>query len=94
MPTQLRRYTIADGQMDRFVAWFPNIIPAREAYGFTVDWAYADREHSQFVWSVSHPGDFDAAVNTYNESPERKAAFEGFESPVTEMVLAMVDQVC
>jgi len=55
MATQLRRYTIAEGQMDRFVAWFPNIIPAREAYGFTVDWAYADREHNQFVWSVSTP---------------------------------------
>ncbi len=93
MPTQLRRYTIAEGQMDRFVAWFPNIIPAREKYGFTVDWAYADKENNQFVWSVSHPGDFDAAVEVYNESPERKAAFEGFESPVTGMVLGMVDKV-
>lgn len=93
MATQLRRYTIAEGQMDRFVAWFPNIIPAREKYGFTVDFAYADREHSQFVWSVSHQGDFEAALNEYNDSPERKAAFEGFESPVKEMVLAMVDKV-
>jgi hypothetical protein len=93
MATQLRRYTIADGQMDRMIAWFPNIIPAREKYGFTVDWAYADRENNQFVWSTSHPGDFDGALAEYNESPERKAAFVDFESPVTDMVVSMVEQV-
>jgi len=53
--------------------------------------SYVDRENSQFVWSVSHPGDYDAALAEYNDSPERAAAFEGFISPVTKMHLSMVD---
>jgi hypothetical protein len=93
MATQLRRYTIAEDQMDRMVAWFPSIIPAREKYGFRIEFAYADRGNNQFVWAVSHDGDFDAALAEYNDSPERKAAFVGFESPVTDMTVGMVDQV-
>lgn len=74
------------------VEWFPNIIPVREKYGFTVNFAYADRDTNQFVWSVSHP-DFEEAEKVYGNSPERTAAFEGFESPVTEMYVTMVDEV-
>ncbi len=93
MATQLRRYEIADGQLDRMAEWFPKIIPVREKYGFTVNFAYADRDTNQFVWSVSHPGDFKAAEETYSSSPERTAAFEGFESPVEAMHVTMVDEV-
>lgn len=94
MATQLRRYTVADeAGLERLSAWFPNIVAVREKYGFTVDFAFADKENLQFVWSTSHPGDFDSALEVYNDSPERTAAFEGFESPVTNMVVAMVDQV-
>ena len=93
MPTQLRRYEIEDGAMDRMVAWFPNIIPVREKFGFTVNFAYADWETYQFIWSVSHPDDFAAAEAVYGESPERTAAFVGFENPVTAMHVAMVEEV-
>ena len=94
MATQLRRYELVDGGgLDRLTEWFPAIIPVREKYGFTVNFAYADREANQFVWSVSHPDDFAAAEAIYNDSPERAAAFVGFENPVTAMHVTMVDEV-
>lgn len=89
--TQLRRYEVDPERLDDLVAWFPKIVKVREQYGFTVDFAYADRQNSQFVWAVSHPGDYDAALAEYEKSPERAAAFEGFVSPVTKMHLAMVE---
>ncbi len=94
MATQLRRYTVADeAGLERLCEWFPKIAEVRKGFGFTVDFAYADKENLQFVWATSHTGDFDASLATYNDSPERAAAFEGFDSPVTGMVVAMVDQV-
>jgi hypothetical protein len=93
MATQLRRYEVAEGGLDRLVEWFPKIIPVREKYGFTVNFAYADRETNEFVWSVSHPGDFSAAEAEYSTSSERTEAFEGFDNPVTELHVTMVDEV-
>lgn len=94
MTTQLRRYTVAnEAGLDRLVAWFPKLIPVRERYGFTVDWAYADHANLQFVWSVSHGGDFEAALVDYEPSPERSEAFAGFDNPITEMVVGFVDKV-
>lgn len=93
MTTQLRRYEVDPDRLDDLVEWFPTIVKVREQFGFTVDFAYADRENNQFIWAVSHPGDYDEALARYNDSPERAAAFEGFESPVTKMHVAMVDQV-
>lgn len=90
---QLRRYELVPGEMDAFLAWFPNIIPVREKYGFKVLFAVADREHNEFVWAVSHDGDFEAAFAEYNVSPERAAVFEGQPTRVAKMHLAMVDQV-
>lgn len=75
------------------VEWFPKIVGVRAKYGFTVNFAYADYETNQFIWSVSHDDDFDAALAEYDVSPERKQAFEGFESPVTAMHVAMVEKV-
>lgn len=91
MATQLRRYEVDPDRLDDFVAWFPKIVEVRKRYGFTVDFAYADRENSQFIWSVSHPGDFEAALADYEQSPERAAAFEGFVSPVTKLHVSMVE---
>lgn len=93
MATQLRRYEVAEGGLDRLVEWFPKILPVREKFGFTVNFAYADRDTNQFVWSVSHPGDFEAAQDEYSGSPERTAAFDGFDNPVTAMHVVMVDEV-
>ena len=93
MTAQLRRYEVEAGQMDRLVEWFPTIAAVRDQYGFTIEAAYADTENSEFVWIVSYPGDieaFEAAVGDYSDSPERAAAFDGFNSPVTKMHLSYV----
>lgn len=94
MTTQLRRYSLPDeAGLDRLVEWFPNIVAVREKYGFTVDWAVVDRENLEFVWSVSHDGDFEAALAEYEPSPERAAAFEGFDNPITDMKVGFVEPV-
>ena len=77
MAVQLRRYEIVSGELDAFVEWFPSVVAARQRYGFKVLFAYADRQNNEFVWAVSHDGDFDAVVEEYQTSPERPAAFEG-----------------
>lgn len=93
MATQLRRYEVVEGGLDRLVEWFPKIVSVREKYGFTVNFAYADRETNQFVWSVSHPDDFSGAEAVYNDSPERTEAFKGFDNPVATLHVTMVDEV-
>jgi hypothetical protein len=90
---QLRRYEVVPGMMDDFLAWFPNIIPVRAKYGFQVLFAYADRERNEFVWAVAHDGDFDAAFEVYNVSPERAAVFKDQPTRVAKMHLAMVEPV-
>jgi len=91
---QLRRYAVADrAGLQRLAAWFPKLIPVRERYGFTVLWAYADYDNLQFVWAVSHPGDFEDAVTAYEPSPERSEAFAGFDNPIVEMTIGFVDAV-
>ena len=93
MAVQLRRYEVEKGGLGRLVEWFPTIAAVRDQYGFTIEGAYADEENSEFVWIVSYPGDvdaFEAAVESYNESPERAAAFDGFNSPVSKMHLSYV----
>lgn len=93
MATQLRRYEIVPGEMDAFLAWFPQIIKVREQYGFKVVFAVADRDSNEFTWAVSHDGDFDAAFDVYNVSSERAKAFEGQPTRVAKAHIAMVDQV-
>ena len=44
MATQLRRYEIAEGRLDDIANWFPAIVPVRAKFGFTVEFAYADRD--------------------------------------------------
>lgn len=94
MTTQLRRYEIEPGKLDEFVAWFANLVPARAGYGLTLDWAYADHENSQFVWSTSYDGDvdeFNAVNEKYNASDERKAAYGDYKPPVTKLNVSIVD---
>lgn len=90
---QLRRYEMVPGTMDAFVAWFPSVVAVREQYGFKVLFAYADREHDEFVWAVSHDGDFDAALAIYNASPERAEVFKDQPERVAEMHLSFVEPV-
>jgi hypothetical protein len=96
MATQLRRYEIAEGRMDDFLAFFPKMGPVRTQYGFTVDFGYVDRENNQFVWSTSHPGDiaaFKAAEEIYSASPERAEALKSGAGTVEKMHVAMVDSI-
>ncbi len=94
MPTiQLRRYAIEPGRMDDFVAWWRSILAPRAQYGFQLVFAFADDEHDEFVWAVSHDGDFDAAEGEYMTSPERAKAFEANPNVVRTMVLSKVRSV-
>jgi hypothetical protein len=74
--SQLRMYTIKEGKLDEFIkAWSEGIYPLRLQHGFKVDGAWVIREENKFVWIVSYdgPGDWDAKVKAYHESPGRKA---------------------
>jgi hypothetical protein len=74
MPSvQLRRYEIKPGAMPSFLDAVRAAFPVREQYGFTVEFALVDEERNQFIWAVSHDGDFAAAEVAYYESPERAA---------------------
>jgi hypothetical protein len=93
---QLRRYEMVEGMLDEFIAWFPTVVAARRQYGFTLEFAYADRANDQFVWAVSHDGDevaFKAAEEVYNASPERAAAFAGQPKRVAQLHVGLVDAV-
>ena len=68
---QLRRYEIKPEEMDAFVAAWRGVLPVREQYGFALAFAVVDREQNEFVWAVTHDGDFAAAEKAYYESPER-----------------------
>ena len=70
---QLRRYEIKPGAMQPFLDAVRAAFPVREQYGFTVHFALVDEERNEFVWAVSHEGDFEAAEAAYYASPERAA---------------------
>ena len=94
MTTQLRRYEIEPGKLGEFVDWFQGLLPARASYGLSLDWAYADHENSQFVWSTSHDGsleEFKAVEETYNGSPERAAVYGDYKPPVTKLHVSFVE---
>jgi hypothetical protein len=93
MAVQLRRYEVAEGQMDGLIEWFPTIAAVREKFGFRVEFMYADRENNELIWAVSHPGDFEAAFEEFAGSPERAAAFEGQPKRVEHAHVAMVDTI-
>ena len=93
---QLRRYRIEPGRLPEFLAWFPSVLPVREQYGFRVVFAYADHAQDTFTWAVAHDGDeaaFTAAVQVYDASPEKAAAFETFPRVITEQVNGFVEDV-
>jgi len=93
---QLRRYELVEGMMDEFLAWWPGIVGVRAQYGFTVQFAYADRPNNEFVWAVTFDGDeaaFKAAEAVYTSSPERAAVFAGQPTRVAVLHVGIVEQV-
>jgi hypothetical protein len=91
---QLRRYHVVEGEMDAFVDWWRSrLLPARVAYGFTLECAYVVPETDEFVWAVSAEGDAEAYGRldaAWTASPERAAAFEGVPQRVASMDLRIV----
>jgi len=94
---QLRRYRIVPGLLPEFVDWWrTRIVPAREAHGFRVEFAYAVPENDEFVWAVSVEGDlaaFNAVDERYADSEERRAAFEGQPQRIDTATIAIADRI-
>lgn len=59
--------------MDQFLAAIRDAFVVREQYGFAVAFALVDEERNEFVWAVTHDGDFAAAEQEYYSSAERAA---------------------
>lgn len=95
--TQLRRYTLRDGQYDAFVAWWKEWMPrVRPAAGFAIEFAYGLPETNEFVWAVSTDGDRDAFLaieEAYMASDARAAAFKGQPDRVAEIDARFVDDI-
>lgn len=73
MGVHLGRHRIKEGRLDQFVEeWRSAVLPLREDFGFTLIGAWSLPESSEFVWVVSHEGDFDEANRAYYESVERR----------------------
>lgn len=94
---QLRRYNVKPHLLDDFLAWWPTrLVPAREAFGFTVESAYLHRETAEFTWAVSAEGDaeeFRRLEQVWMESPERTVVFEGIDGWNDSVVIALVEQI-
>jgi len=95
MPTvQLRRYWFDPGHLAAFRDWFPTLLPVREHFGFRVLFALADPWQETFTWAVEFEGDVDAFLEveaTYQDSPERTAAFEDFPGHITKREIGFVE---
>ncbi|WP_106816943.1 hypothetical protein [Microbacterium timonense] len=94
--TQLRRYTLVEGEYDAFVAWFQQWMPrVRPAAGFTIEFAYGIRETNEFVWAVSAEGDeeaFLALEQEYLASDARAEAFAGVPQRIVEYNIRLVTE--
>ena len=92
--SQIRRYDIAPGGMERFVEWFRGpLMHARAAHGFTAESAYVDGLENSVVWVVSYPGteaEFREAEKVYEESSERAVAFESYPGSIRSKYAAIV----
>jgi len=93
--TQLRRYTLVDGEYEDFVAWWRSTMPVvRAEAGFTVEFAYGVPETNEFVWAVSTEGDeaaFLALEQAYRASDARAAAFDGVPQRIAEYNIRFVE---
>ena len=75
---QLRRYQLTPGDLPAFLEWWKGtMVPAREEFGFTIEFGVAVPERSEFVWAVSLPlsrEEFVRRDDEWNDSPERRTA--------------------
>jgi len=93
---QLRRYNLKPHLVEEFLAWWPTrLVPARAAFGFTVESAYLNREAAEFTWAVSAEGDrdeFRRLEQAWMASSERVAVFEGIDGWNDSTVIAFVER--
>ena len=74
MQYQVRRYRIADGELEAFSrAWETRVVPLRERFGFQIVGGWEIEETNEFVWILGHddPAGFAAADAAYYESDDR-----------------------
>ncbi|MFD1723085.1 hypothetical protein [Amnibacterium endophyticum] len=92
---QLRRYRIVPGELPAFTAWWrETLLPAREAFGFRLEFAVAVPETDEFVWAVSADGDADAFATidaAWAGSSERAACFVDVPQRVTASDLRLAE---
>jgi hypothetical protein len=92
MEYELRSYRVKPGQMKPFLEVFDKVVEARRAHGFTVEGVWYSEADDVFTWVVSHEGPFDAAVERYYESEERKAIEPSPASFLDEVETFMVER--
>lgn len=90
---QLRRYDIVAGNMDTFLEMWPRLLHSLERYGFTVPFALVDRAHNEFVWALSHDGDFATVEKAYKATAEHRALLVDIRPTMTGHQAGMVDVI-
>lgn len=90
---QLRRYDIVAGEMDAFLEVWPRLLHNLERHGFTVPFAFVDRDHNEFVWALRHDGDFAAAEKTYKASAEHRTVLVDLRPTMVGHQAGMVEVV-
>ncbi len=84
--TQLRHYHPDPEVWEEWLAWWHDVLmPAREAFGFSLVYAYVVPERHGFEWAVSLPVDraaFEAKDREWETSPTRLAAIASVPRPV------------
>lgn len=74
--SQLRIYTINEGQMDEWVQYYrEKALPIRLKLGFKAEGAWVMEDENKFVWIMSYDGPdaWQTANQAYMNSPERAA---------------------
>lgn len=91
---QLRRYRFAPGELDAFSAWWrERLLPAREACGFTVEFACAVPEEDEFVWALSVDGDAADFARIEADYLSSRARADAFAVPPPQAVQTRINLV-
>lgn len=93
---QVRRYQLTPGDLPRFLDWWEHtMVPAREAYGYTIEFGVAVPERSEFIWAVSLPlqqAEFLQRDAEWMGSEERKRALST-AVPLVKQRVNLVDRI-
>jgi hypothetical protein len=80
---------------DFYAYWKDNIVPAREANGFTILSAWRDVEANGFIWVVrwNGEGSFEDADAAYYDSPERSKLPKAFGQYIASSEVRMIETI-